>query len=401
MTEISATGPPKAIGKVSRVLRNPVFWIVFLGCTPLLVLRILPALRLLGPCDFTLYWAAGRLFLSGQNPYSASAMLAVENSLGLPYVHPLMLAPPWVLPFASVAAVIPYREARFGWLALSVVLDCVSALALWSYFGGERKRAWMALAIVATFLPMATAEYIGQITPLILASLLAFLLLLRRGRYYWAGVALIGLGLKPHLLYLVHLAILLWVVQQRRWIVLAGAATAYWVAIVPILLFNPYTHNYFRSALGPAVQVLTGTGGLLRSVFGVQRTWLQFLPSGIGVVWFVLYWRRNRKQWDWAAHLPLLLLISLCSAPYFWYHDFILVLPAIIFIAAERVERVPFLMPAWLLVQCAILLCASISQALEATAGCLWIGFYFYARSLQVGKELPPLPASKIAGAVN
>jgi hypothetical protein len=91
------------------------------------------------------------------------------------------------------------------------------------------------------------------------------------------------------------------------------------------------------------------------------------------------------------VHVPLLLLVSLCSAPYFWYHDFLLAMPALIFVAVKSEERLPLLLPAWLLVQCAILFCAGFSAALEASAGVLWIGFYFYAQAQRVryGAPLP------------
>src|SRR6266481_6343587 len=39
--------------------------------------------------DFVEYWAAGRLFLAGDNPYSWDAMLELEKSVGMePYVSP-------------------------------------------------------------------------------------------------------------------------------------------------------------------------------------------------------------------------------------------------------------------------------------------------------------------------
>lgn len=363
-----------------RLFANPVTWIVFLGCAPLVALRTLPLFHLLAACDFSPYWAAGHLFLSRGNPYSSAAMFAAERATGWPYTRPLMmLCPPWELPVAGVFALTPYNVARFAWLVISVLLDCASAIALWTYFGGERRRVWVALAIVATFLPMATAEYIGQVTPLILASIAGFLLLERRKWDFAAGLMLLGFGIKPHLLYLVLLTVVLWAMQYRRWAVLAGAATGYCVATAAAFLYNPYAFDYLHNTWGPAMDTMTGLGGVLRHVFGVQHAWLQFLPTVAGILWFIVYWSRNRNQWNWRAHLPLLLLVSLCSAPYFWYHDFLLAAPALIFLAVKSEERLPLLLPAWLLVQCAILFCGGVSPALEAAAGVLWIGFYFYA----------------------
>jgi len=383
--------------KVLRGFANPVAWIAFLGCAPLLALRILPLLHFNHPGDFALYWSAGSLFLAGDNPYSSHAMLAFELSHGWPFVHPMMFCPPWVLPFAALAAAFSYHGARLGWLAISFLLDCISCIALWRYFGGEFRRAWIAVAFVATFLPMAAAEYLGQITPLVLVSLVIFLFLLRHERDYASGLMLLGVGLKPHLLYLVLLAVLLWAVQHRRWKMIAGAITSYSVAIGAVFIYNPRTLTYLHNSVGPATQVLTGAGGVLRGLFGAQHAWLQFLPTIAGLGWFLFYWLRLRHRWDWEEHLPLLVLVSLCSAPYYWYHDFLLVAPALIYIAVRMKDRLPLLIPGWLLVQCGILFCAHVSAALEATAGLVWIGFYFYARAVRARNYSPQRVESESA----
>lgn len=382
--------------KAIHVLSNPIVWIVFFGCAPLLILRILPALHLPRECDFTLYWAAGRLFLTHQDPYWPAAMLEIETSLGLPYVYPLMLCPPWILPIVAVPAAFAYEKARLVWLVLSILLDCGSLIALWHYFGGPRGRWWVALLVAGTFLPMATAEYVGQITPLVLCFVVAFLFFLRRGWYYPAGLMLLGMFLKPHLLYLGILAVALWAIQYRKWAILAGGATSIFVFSAAAFLYDHQIAGYLHNTLRPATSIMIGAGGLLRIVFGAQHAWLQVVPTVLGILWFIVYWTKNRKQWNWAAHFPLVLLVSLCTAPYVWYHDFLLAAPALILVAVESRDRLPLLLPAWLGVQCVILFCGGVSQALEGTAGLLWIGFYFYARVTHVrGSAVLPARESR------
>jgi hypothetical protein len=58
--------------------------------------------------------------------------------------------------------------------------------------------------------------------------------------------------------------------------------------------------------------------------------WIQFLPALLGVVWGIWYFRRNRQNWDWQIHGPLLLLVSLFVSPYSWFFDEIILLPAIL-----------------------------------------------------------------------
>ena len=49
-----------------------------------------------------------------------------------------------------------------------------------TYFGGEKRQRWIGVLVLLTFLPAASAEHYGQVTPLILGGLTIFLLALRR-----------------------------------------------------------------------------------------------------------------------------------------------------------------------------------------------------------------------------
>jgi hypothetical protein len=342
------------------------------------------ALMLFSPLplnDFMTYWAAGRLFLSGSNPYSATSMYAVERSLSWSYTQPLiMLNPPWALPLIAWLGMLPFQTAHFAWVGVSLVLEAISSVALWRYFGGEKRTQWMGLVLFATFLPAGSAEHMGQITPLMLAGLTSILFALRRQHYLLAGVCLLTLGLKPHLLYLVVLAIVLWTIQERKWRLAMGAVFAYACATMGAILFNRNVLGYFHGTTQAALDTSCGVGGVLRSIFGMQHVWLQFLPTVVGTAWFAFYWFRNRRGWSWEEHLPLVLLVSLSTAPYFWAHDFVLAMPAMI-VLAVRISRTrtDWLVASalYLVVQMVIFTEAEmLSKAWMATASLLWLILY-------------------------
>src|SRR6266404_7787960 len=70
--------------------------------------------------DSIQYWAAGRLLVHRQNPYSVPSVLALERSQGYPADRPLMLrTPPW-----SVWMVLPLGplSAYWAWVAWLAVL---------------------------------------------------------------------------------------------------------------------------------------------------------------------------------------------------------------------------------------------------------------------------------------
>jgi hypothetical protein len=130
-------------------------------------------------------------------------------------------------------------------------------------------------------------------------------------------------------------------------------------------------------------------GGALRSIFGVQQLWLQFLPCFFGIAWFLSYWVKHRRQWDWQAHLPLLLIVSIASSPYFWFHDFILILPALIAVAVRGGYRSVDTLVAYLVVQGIVVAAFGLSMAWMCVASLLWIAFYFIAKSATPSPKIP------------
>jgi hypothetical protein len=291
----------------------------------------------------------------------------------------IMLNPPWTLPFAALLGFLPFQIAHYAWLVVSLSLEAVSSIALWRYFGGEKRYQWIALALLATFLPAGTAEHMGQITPLILVGLTAFLFSLRYHRYWLAGACLLVLGLKPNLLYLVILAIILWTIRSRKWSLILSAVFVYAIAVSVAIIFDHNVLGYFHGTVHAAVDTSCGVGGVLRSIFGVQQVWLQFLPTPIGVAWFALYWKHHCRQWQWEEHLPLVLLVSIGTSPYFWAHDFILAIPAFIALAvmvARNGNDWLNTSELYLSVQLVILWIGSFSKPWMATASLLWIVLY-------------------------
>jgi hypothetical protein len=353
---------------------------MLLCCLPLVALRTWILFTPFLPYDFLTYWSAGHQFLIGGHPYSEAAALATGGLNGISTARPqLMLSPPWTLPLVAVMALLPFRTAQIGWFVLCLLLNCFSSIGLWRYFGGEQRRAWIAILIALTFIPMGGAEFMSQITPLMLACLTAFLLLLKSGRHFAAGVMMLGVGFKPHLLYLFLLAVLLWIIQKRAWTMLMGAVAGYGMATLATVLYNPNSMDYFHRSYSFAMEVPCGVGWVLRTIFGVQHSWLQFLPCAFGFAWFLYYWIKHRKHWDWQLHLPLVLVVSISTSPYCWYHDFIFILPALIAMAVHGAYRHPLVPAAYLGVQTMVVVAIELSMAWMCVASLLWIPFYVFA----------------------
>jgi hypothetical protein len=203
----------------------------------LAVLAVLAALLATGYAasrplgDFVEYWTAGHLLLRHQNPYDFAATLAAEKALGWTGALPLIAPnPPWAIPL--VAPLGFFHSYTAAWLVWFLVMGACVALSSWMlmdlYFGNIRipeisasvtHRALFAF----TFFPTLLCLQFGQIAPLVLLGVTGFLWFEERNSPVLAGMALALTAVKPHLVYLVWIAVI--VMGARRWrtITAAGA----------------------------------------------------------------------------------------------------------------------------------------------------------------------------------
>ena len=315
---LSATGVLLAgvllAGQVRHLLADPAVW---------------------PPDDFVEYWAAARLTLDGANPYDPALLLPLQRAAGRDTDEAVMMwNPPWSLAVVLPLGWLPARAAQLLWLAVNLAAIGFCGDRLWLRLGGDRDRRWVGWAVALAFLPTLFALQSGQIGPLLLLGAVLFLECQRRGWSVLAGAATVLLAVKPHLAYLVWVAILCDAVARRRAGVIAGGVAAGAVATVIPLAFNPYLLAQYADAMAnrpPAQWVSPTLGTVLRLAFGEHLFRLQFVPVAVGLAWFAWHWRRAGRRWDWAEQLPLVLLVSFATAPYgAWPFDMVLLLPAVV-----------------------------------------------------------------------
>ncbi|MFO0797208.1 MAG: glycosyltransferase family 87 protein [Gemmataceae bacterium] len=314
------------VGQVRQLLADPAVW---------------------PPDDFVEYWAAARLTLTGGNPYDPEQLLPLQVAAGRATDEAVMMwNPPWALAVVLPLGLLPAREAQLLWLAANLVAAGWCGDRLWLRFGGDPARRWAGWAAALAFVPTLFALQSGQIGPLLLLGAVLFLEAERRGWYALAGAATVLLAVKPHLAYLVWIAIgMLWLTRRdtvSTRMILGGTLAGVLATAVP-LLFAPHVLAQYADAMGnrPPEQWVSPTlGTVLRLVFGEGRFGLQFVPVAAGLAWFAWHWRRAGRAWDWAEQLPLLLLVSFVTAPYgAWPFDLVLLLPAVVRLLAGGAPR--------------------------------------------------------------
>ncbi len=350
---------PETPGQPISASRKVVAWAVLLVLLTLIIYLLLKlgAMDLVLPNDFVQYWAAGRLNLSGGNPYDGEELLVLEKLAGRQETTPISFYnPPGTLALVMTIAWLPYAASRLVCIFLQLLILWACSFWIWRQLEGPRSYNWLALMVSFTFFPNLMAVIIGQITPLLLVAVLGFLQLQRLGKEFWAGLAASLLTIKPHLLYLFWIALLLWSCHGRHWKTLAGVAVGTLLMVGIALIPNPRLLEQYFTLMGnfwPQDYYLVPTlGSWLRLALGWEHRWIQNAPALLGSLWLVgyFYWRQP-AGWNWDREMPLLILVSCVTTIYGgWIFDLVvMILPVLQLFAWTIRENKPYRL-GWLIV---------------------------------------------------
>jgi hypothetical protein len=292
------------------------------------------------PGDFVEYWSAARVHAAGGNPYDGGQLLPWQRHiLGEPdRVEAVMLwTPPWTLPLYAPFGRLDPREAQVAWLAAQALLLVLSAAALASVYG--RGRWWAGAVPFGVLLTSAEVPWLfvyGQNAGFVLAGLAGFLSFRTRGYPVAAGLVGALTAVKPHLLLPFAILLLLDARTPAGRRVLLGGATAIAVGSLLALLPNRAIFAEFAAALqAPSTATTKAVGDwqvplfsyrLRTAIDPAQFRW-QFLPAALACLGYAAVRVRSATAWDWRDRLPLVVLVSLLTAPYgAWVFDLVLLI---------------------------------------------------------------------------
>src|SRR6266852_1233127 len=343
--------------------------------------------------DSTAYWAAGKLLVHRQNPYSVPSVLALQRSQGYTGDKPLMLRPPpW-----SVWMVLPLGLllnaywAWVAWLAVLLASLVISIRISWRLYGDGPRPPNAFLLAGYRFAPVVACLVAAQMGIVLLLGIALFLLL-EEDHPFLAGAALLLPLAKPHIFGLLWPVLAVWVVTRKRWSLLGGIATAFLLALSITVAFDPAIFHHYREMLQQqAIQheFIPALSGMIRGIFFRRFFWVQFVPSALGLLWSAWYYWKNRLIWNWRKHGPAVLVVSLLTTPYSWMTDEVVLLPAILqgalWLSRSKLKVRSQLVI--LLFVCLDLLLLLIVRAQVAPAtgiyfwsSLVWFSWYWYAR---------------------
>jgi hypothetical protein len=287
--------------------------------------------------DARFLYVAGQLWQRGLSAYGQ------ENALMLS-VHPDLVNvvnrydfayPPSIAPLCLLLASFPWDQAKLLMTGINVAAALMLGLLV-AHFSHTDSRIqsgekWLMAALVIGSLTTAYVVWAGQTTIFITVALIAGWHYVRSGKFILGGM-LIGVTLiKPQLV----IAVILWLILERRWRTLATAAgVTFLLALYPISITGPIDllENWYGAISHYPAASYNSLGS--RMVFGVQSV-LQTLgipaPGWVPLLAIVLVgalWRVRSRLMP-GDILPLLVGITVLFG-YAHGYDLIIVLVPII-----------------------------------------------------------------------
>jgi hypothetical protein len=317
--------------------------------------------------DVIAYWAAGRLLLNGGDPYDPAAVLALEKSVGKVGDTPAMMRNvPFSLPLAAPLGYLSSRGALIVW-SLAMMAALVSSVRMIQAMYGKPGDTLALFGYL--FAPALVCLIASQSGLFLLFGLVLFLRWYDR-RPWLAGACLTLCATKPHLFLSFGLALVAWVVTRRAWRIAGGTVIGIAAALSIPLLIDPQVLSQYANMMrneGLETLFIPTLGGFLRVALNRNAVWIQFVPAAVACAWTAWYFHKRNAAWDWRGKEgAVVMLVSVLAAPYSWFTDEVVVLPAVMLAAytADRNRRTPY----WLMAAGAIAL-IEVFAGVEMTSG--------------------------------
>jgi hypothetical protein len=290
--------------------------------------------------DFGAYWQAGHMVLSGQDVYDRTQWLAVRELMKTAlHSEPTFQYPLPLAVLFSLLAWLPIQTAYTLWIFLTQVAVLASIVVLLDLY--QAKSGYLVLLSITGiffFRPMFSILNSGQILGVLLFFVSGSIWLFTRGRWFWGGLILSVLALKPSVGFPILLLIGLWLLSRKQWrgiwgLSMGGIALVFIGALVnprwPIDYINIGGYSFWKYyGVNPTLW------GIVDRIFKINSisVTIGFLcVLAILAVEVYLFWK-SKSSVDafpaFASIVPAALFVS----PYLWHHDQILLTIPIVFL---------------------------------------------------------------------
>jgi hypothetical protein len=224
------------------------YWLLIVAPL-LLLLGVLLAVRIVGAMDyhhadndFFTFYLAGHLVAQGGSPYDPLQWQAGYHQFQIGFIpNPAFLYP---LPLAMLLAplgLLPLPVAYVAWVTLTELMIIACLAILLSLETNPRRRLFFIPLFAGTvlFRPTILTLTQGQVSGLFLFTLVWIAFLWQKGKWFWGGLLLGLLSLKPNLGFILIGLVAIWLLRNRIWRALGGTLLAGIFVLAAGLIDNP------------------------------------------------------------------------------------------------------------------------------------------------------------------
>ena len=288
-----------------------------------------------GGVDFGVYYAAGKVFLRGGNPYDygqlVKEIVSATGKTNNPYYYA-----PWFTWALSPLALLPFEAARILWAALNFVfwfwgLFNLSKLIAWPPIGWRR---WGMYLLVTFVFAWGTwgSEQVGVLIFLILTFVI---LSLEREKWLSGGIWMALLLFKPNITVFPVMALTIWLILRGKWKPVISMTGSLILMSAVSLLISPGWYlellqpdkvtglSYTLSESG-AVQVQRYTTTMLNwlSAYGIIGNTAYAIYAIAALAGLMITIQAINKTHSIVQLMAAVLLVNFALVPYALFYDY-------------------------------------------------------------------------------
>lgn len=344
---------PNQINRKSRTIITGLLIVITLVIFTLIAIQLTDGEPLF---DFTAFWIAGKLTLSGSDPYLKSDWIPLYEPYNLGLAdNQTFLYPKPILPLFLPFGLLPLRTAAVIWLVLTQSA-VVGAILLLSRLWQERQAALLLPFIFSVFIfrsYLATLT-LGQLDGLLVLLLAGVALLWDKKRWLWGGLLFSLLALKPSLGFPLILLASLWFIKERIWEHFVGMGIGGILMLAVGWLFDP---DWIGRFIEIGTNKVAQTFGYHPTLWGVagylcnRQVNCTYLAGGLVTILFaaLFIWVVLQKKFVLPPTMMLSasIIFSLLLTPYLWVYDqLLLIIPLAVLIGKMIQHKQPYLLSA-------------------------------------------------------
>jgi hypothetical protein len=323
---------------MSKFIRRALLALVVLFLLAFISLRGRESPSAWGQNDFRAYWGASYLLVQGERFNEHDTLFNLQQSIMGSELNAALMTwnPPWILTLFIPLTLFSFYDAALFWMFVNAFLFVWSLEAIWHMWPEDQRvpgrKLWL-YAATLLFFPFWNSIAIGQIVPMLLFGFVGAIFFAEK-RPFIAGMCLVLLTAKPHLVLITLPILLIDTLFRKNWRFLLGFGTTLIVLTGIGLLLRPALFIDYLTDTGSTTVIGQLPAVFLPFLFAILIGWLPLRFIGVALVPISLYvwfkhWKDTMSQ-DRFFHLALVSqLASLIVAPYGFTFDQILILPIV------------------------------------------------------------------------